>query len=209
MLESLFKCLIEFVRGVLRDVCVSSSDPSRGPSEYDGGHLVHTVLVKQEKLLRQVNVVARALRVPYPSYAVRRNFVPARRKSQKSWIIGCPSYGVVSVSRGAGVACKRPPGPVYCVAAGASSPPAGGVLPTIRESLDCTTMGLRCCSIAVITLNPRKDRSYGLGASRTAGGNTKVPFRARFVYYSSVLYRIILCIQQRPPERIVTCTRTI
>ena len=80
MLESLFECLIEFVRGVLRDVCVSSSDPSRGPSEYDGGHLVHTVLAKQEKLLSQVNVVARALRVPYPSYAVRRNFV--------SWIRG-------------------------------------------------------------------------------------------------------------------------
>ena len=62
MLESLFECLIEFVRGVLRDVCVSSSDPSRGPSEYDGGHLVHTVLAKQEKLLCQVNMMARALR---------------------------------------------------------------------------------------------------------------------------------------------------
>ena len=37
-----------------RDVCTSSSDPSRGPSEYDGGHLVHTVLAKQEELLRQL-----------------------------------------------------------------------------------------------------------------------------------------------------------
>ena len=63
MLELLFECLIEFVRGVLRDVCVSLSDPSRGPSEYDGGHLVHTVLAKQEKLLRQVNIVLLAERV--------------------------------------------------------------------------------------------------------------------------------------------------
>ena len=46
-------------------------------SEYDGGHLVHTVLAKQEMLLCQVNIVARALRVP------------ARRKS---WTIGCPLY---------------------------------------------------------------------------------------------------------------------
>ena len=148
--------------------CVLSSAPSRGPSEYDGGHLVHTVLVKQEKLLRQVNVVARALRVPYPSYAVRRNFVPARRKSQKSWIIGCPSYGVVSVSRGAGVACKRPPGPVYCVAAGASSPPAG-VLPTIRESLDCTTMGLRCCLLYC--------RNYSKPAERPVLWTGRLPYR--------------------------------
>ena len=56
MLGLLFLCLIEFVRGVLRDVCALSSDPSRGPNEYDGGHLVHTVLAKQEKLLRQVNI---------------------------------------------------------------------------------------------------------------------------------------------------------
>ena len=41
---------------------------------------MHTVLAKQEKLLSQVNVMARALRVPYPSYAVRRNIV--------SWIRG-------------------------------------------------------------------------------------------------------------------------
>ena len=52
MLGLLFECLIEFVRGVPRVDCVLSSAPSRGPSEYDGGHLVHTVLAKQEKLLR-------------------------------------------------------------------------------------------------------------------------------------------------------------
>ena len=34
------------------------------------------------------------------------------------------------------------------------------------------------------------------GASLTAGRYTEVPFRARFVYYSSVLYHIILCIHQ-------------
>ena len=44
MLESLFYCLIEFVRVVLEMTCVSSSDPSRGPSEYDGARLVCTTL---------------------------------------------------------------------------------------------------------------------------------------------------------------------
>ena len=46
--------MIEFVRVVLEMTCLSSSDPSRGPSEYDGGHPVHTVLVKQEEMLRQL-----------------------------------------------------------------------------------------------------------------------------------------------------------
>ena len=45
-----------------------------------------------------------------------------------------------------------------------------------------------------LTVNPRPslDRSSGLGAQPRRIGNMKDPLRARFVYYSSVLYRIIL-----------------